>query len=518
MNRQTAPIPGHPLLLSLSAGVLLTLSFPPFDLPVLQIPAFMILLQLSVDSPGWREAALRIFPGLLVWNLTATYWLMMATLPGGAAAIVANSILMLFPLELIRRLHRRQLHPLLLAVLAGAVWSCFEFAHHSWQLAWPWLTLANAWSSLPVLIQYISWTGHLAVSFWVVSSALLALHVLGTLEREQFVHALGFVLIFPALSLLAENAWEEVPSGEFEVAVIQPNLDSYLPLGGLESVDEVLDNLLMLSDSIRTGRTRLIVWPENAIETAIGLRNPYNERISDSLRNWQAELITGSAFIDFYEDRPAPAITRSTTDGRPFNVYNAALHFTPEGLTDVYRKGRLVPIVERLPYAETLQRLDLFGWIDWGSAIGYGRGTLNNNFSLASSATPALICYDSVYPDWVGRFVRNGAGFITIITNDGWWGDTAGHSQHFSYARLRAIEFRQWVVRSANNGISGIITPRGEVIDRTGYWTRTAIAHTIRTTDRMTPFARFGNWFNWLMAAGTLLAFLLLLRPIRPRN
>src|SRR5699024_3395289 len=111
----------------------------------------------------------------------------------------------------------------------------------------------------------------------------------------------------------------------------------------------------------------------------------------------------------------------------------------------------------------------------------------------------ALICYDSVYPGWVRQFVQKGAGFVSIITNDGWWGHSSGHLQHFAYARLRAIALQRWVVRSANNGISGIIAPDGSVKVQTDYWTRTAFRHEVRILHELTFYARWGDWLAILM-------------------
>ena len=108
--------------------------------------------------------------------------------------------------------------------------------------------------------------------------------------------------------------------------------------------------------------------------------------------------------------------------------------------------------------------------------------------------TPGLICYDSVYPSWIREFVRDEASFITIITNDGWWGNTSGHHQHFAYARLRAIEFDRWIARSANNGISGIIAPGGQIMQQTDYWVRTGFTGQIFNLSTQTFYTRFGDW------------------------
>jgi apolipoprotein N-acyltransferase len=113
-------------------------------------------------------------------------------------------------------------------------------------------------------------------------------------------------------------------------------------------------------------------------------------------------------------------------------------------------------------------------------------------------SSPGLVCYDSVYPTWVREFVNNDADFITIITNDGWWGNSSGHLQHFSYARLRAVEFDRWIVRSANNGTSGIIRPDGTIEQKTEYWVRTGFNSVIPKRSTKTLYSRFGNWLSYL--------------------
>ena len=78
------------------------------------------------------------------------------------------------------------------------------------------------------------------------------------------------------------------------------------------------------------------------------------------------------------------------------------------------------------------------------------------------------------------------AQFIAIITNDGWWENTSGKDQHLDYAKLRAIETRRWVCRSANTGISAFINQRGDIVQQTKWWTRTAIKQDINLNSDLT--------------------------------
>lgn len=500
-----------PWHLALLSGILLGFSFPPFDLPILQIPALIMLFRLTELSSSWRDLAVKGFTAFLIWNLITTYWLMMATPAGGLAAIIANSMLMIIPLIAIRSLLQIRLHPFIESMLAGSIWVTYEYLHHNWELAWPWLALANGWSNMTDAIQYISVTGHLGVSFWIVATATISYRTIATLKRSYFIYAVSLLIIFPLFSIFTKIVYQETGTEAFRVAVIQPDMDSYQPFGGLGSTDRLLTNLFQLTDSVRTGQTDLIIWPENAIDTVISRDNRFNHRIRDSLDTWNTELITGAGLVEYYDPGSEPPLYRQDNNGRSYNIYNSAFHFTRNGLPDIYKKGMLVPMVERLPYAEFFRILDPFDWVPWDEIIGYGRGKEANSFQSGESKTAVLVCYDSVFPNWVGAFIKDGAGFITIITNDGWWGDTSGHIQHFSYARLRAIEFRRWVVRSANNGISGIISPDGKVQTRTEYNTRTGFTFDIYPTDRLTFFTKYMNWFNWLMIFGTVISGVLLI-------
>jgi len=502
-----------PWLLAISAGLLLGISFAPFDLSLAQIPAFIFLLRASDLSRSGRELTTWLYPAFILWNVITTYWLTFATVAGGIAAILANSFIMVVPFIFIRRLLHSRYHYLVVSAASASLWVTYEFLHHRWDLAWNWLALGNGWANYPSLVQYISVTGYLGISFWVVLSSALFYFTFKESSKPVFYRALAVLLIFPLLSVFSMYYYQQDDSGEtIEVAVIQPNMDSYTELGGYDSFSGLLDAHIAISDSVRTPDTDLIVWPENATDTALGLESSTAKLLKDTLRNWNTALITGSSYIRYYENGDAAGLTRGKFNGQPYNVFNAAFYLNPSQQNQVYEKGKLVPMVERFPFVNFLSSLDKKNWINWQEIMGYGKGYDATLFEVEGHQTTALICYDSVFPDWVRQFVLNGAGFLTIITNDGWWGNTSGHIQHFAYARLRAVEFRRWIVRSANNGISGIISPGGDVIVETDYWKRTGFTYRVPVSSRMTFYATYGDWFNWMItifaALGLILSFI----------
>ena len=490
----------HKWLLSLLSGILLGLSFPPFPFPFLQFPAWILIFRVISLSGTAKEAAYYLYPGFLIWNCIVSYWLMMASLAAGIAAIVANAVLMSLIVMLQFKAQKKLKNGWLIAVLQTAFWVSFEYLHHHWDLSWPWLTLANGWSDWPAVVQYISTTGFWGISFWVMLSCALFYQAIRLQQKKLKIAAFFLLGLFPALSLVQLPFVTTQSDEKVNVVVAQPNLDSYQPFGGLGSSQKALNLLFTISDSVRLDNTDLVLWPENGIHpnlsnlnTNDAAANLAKKKLKTKARQWNTPIVGGTGYIEFYDKDEHPVLPQYSNE-TPYLVYNAALGFYPDGQIQVYRKHNLVTVVERFPFVHFFSAIDVFDWVDWADIQHFGMGYQPDQFVAGPTKTPALICYDSVYPGWVRNFVQNGAGFISIITNDGWWGDTSGHEQHFAYARLRSVEFRRWVVRSANNGISGVIAPDGSVKKRTEYWTRTAFSYDIPVLTDLTFYARFGDW------------------------
>lgn len=127
------------------------------------------------------------------------------------------------------------------------------------------------------------------------------------------------------------------------------------------------------------------------------------------------------------------------------------------------------------------------------------------------------ICYESIFGEFLTQYIRNGANVIAIITNDGWWANTSGHKQHMHYARLRAIETRRWVVRSANTGISCYISPEGKIFDAQPWDKAASIKMNIQQADDFTFYVRYGDILSRI-ATGLALILLIVSTFIWARN
>jgi apolipoprotein N-acyltransferase len=489
---------------SILAGLLLGLSFPPFNLFLLSIPAFMLLFRITDKCTSARQVMYFTYPTFLIWNIITTYWLTLATIGGGVAAILANSALMTLPFAGIYHIRKSSPGIILSAIASASIWVVYEFLHYRWDLAWPWLTLGNAFANAPILIQYASVTGVMGVSFWVVTVAGILQsydsNTLQSLTRKLTFWPYSLIIFtLPIWSVIIHFSYNQKVDTFVEVVIAQPNYDSYLHNAGYDDIDVALEELIMLTDSVRTPQTKFVFWPENAIMHNIihySMRFPVN-RLLEVSNEWDVNLISGATWYKYYEGDDHPQVYKEYSNGQKFEVYNAAVGFSPKGEILVYEKANLVPIVERMPF------LDFFGrfqnpWVDWRQVPSYGRGNSLVSYEMNEFTSPALICYDSVFPDWNRRFVKNGADFITVITNDGWWGNSSGHIQHFDFARIRAIETRRTVIRSANNGISGMIYSSGEVHSKTKYWTRDALRLLVPVHSGITFYVRFGDWIGYL--------------------
>ena len=175
-----------------------------------------------------------------------------------------------------------------------------------------------------------------------------------------------------------------------------------------------------------------------------------------------------------------------------YDAYNSAIFIPDSGDVKVYHKTKLVPGVEKMPYPNMLDKLAELTVNLGGISGSLGSENTIRNFLINDKNIRPLICYESIY----GEMNYKNSDLITIITNDCWWKNSVGYKQHFSYARLRAIEQRKSIVRSANTGISGIIYANGEVLEKTNWDEAVCISANVNLNSKTTFYNRFGNYIG----------------------
>jgi apolipoprotein N-acyltransferase len=224
------------------------------------------------------------------------------------------------------------------------------------------------------------------------------------------------------------------------------------------------------------------------------------------------KIIVGADSYRFFTNKDVISSTARPYQepGVYYDSYNTALQIDANTV-QLYHKSKLVPGVERMPFPWLLSPLEGLA-IEMGGTFG-SLGIQNERSvftdKLTSTNVAPIICYESVYSDFVTEYVRKGANIIFIITNDGWWGNSPGHVQHLNYAKLRAIENRLQIARSANTGISCFINEFGEISDATNYWEEAVIEKDLYKNNSPTFYSRFGDLLAYSCVVIFILAILL---------
>lgn len=449
---------------------------------------------------------------MLIWNVATTWWIWNASPPGAVGAFLANSLLMCFP-WLGFKIAKKWLGEKIGYASLIAFWMCFEYIHlQDWGLSWPWLTLGNVFATHPEWIQWYEYTGVSSGTFWILLiNIFLFLHVKNNFNRETaktYKYLLSGILIlilpigFSLLNSIDSRTLIQVTKSN--IVVVQPNIDPYEKVSEQTgSFEAQLQKLISISEQQVDENTSLVVWPETALYTAsrideANLKQNYflNPLWGFLQRHPKVTLFTG---IESFRMMDSATSYTQEFNGQYFESYNGSVLLDSSGASAFYHKSMLVPGVETLPWF--LKFIDKWFEKFGGTTAGYAkqkeRTVLNvkNGYKIAPS-----ICYESIYGEFMRNYVRNGANLICIITNDGWWKNTPGHKQHMNYARLRAIETRTWIARSANTGISCFIDPTGTVINPQPYNTSAALKLSIPATNHSTTFfVKYGDWLSKLM-------------------
>jgi apolipoprotein N-acyltransferase len=306
-------------------------------------------------------------------------------------------------------------------------------------------------------------------------------------------------------------------AGTLNIGVIQPNVDPWEKWGldqgdRMQSYYEQVSLQAAETQKLAKFNPDLIVWPETAIPFYIFL-----PRYAELLHYVQAQVdtagvpvLTGVPTVKYFGSSDAPAASERIGKSDLFyEAYNSLTMFTPKSRPGpVYRKMVLVPFAERVPYADAFSFL--IKPLRWNVGIsGWGKGSDTVLYTIQSKDSvhvkfAGIICYESAYPDFVRAFVKRGAEFLIIVTNDSWWGRTSGAYQHASFASLRAVETRRWIVQAANGGISELVDPRGIARSRTKLYSRTSVLMQLHPESEMTFYTKYGDVFAKIFSAAAL--------------
>ena len=457
----------------------------------------------------------------LIWNAGTTWWIWNSTAPGALLAIVLNSLLMTVPLygSVVFKTKYGDKAGYLAFII---FWLSFEYIHLNWQLSWPWLTLGNAFAVKTKWIQWYEFTGVGGGTLWVLL-ANLSIYLLiknwQTKSKATYSALAAVVLLLPIAVSYAVNPKETTANNAAQnapnVIIVQPNIDPYSEKFDVTSTAGQIKKLIDLSEQNIDTNTRLVLWPETALPVGV-LQNQvqqnsnYQPVFDFARRHPNITIQTGiETFKDYGTEKATSTARKNDGEESYYDVFNAATFIRQNQPLQFYNKSKLVPGVETIP--------DFLLWLGpifekfGGTAGGYGHDKEAVAFKVSGNpyVTAPIICYESIYGEYITEYVKKGANLLTIMTNDGWWANTPGHRQHLNYARLRAIETRKWIARSANTGISAVINNKGEIVDSRPWDQPAAIKYTIPAIAGETFYVRNGAiiFVFALFSMGVLLSY-----------
>lgn len=388
--------------------------------------------------------------------------------------------------------------PLLRPFVFAALWTGYEWLTSQTWMGVPWGRLAIGQVDMRPMLWISSVFGSFAVTFLIVAvNALLAeiAHtpkktvVCGVLAAALFVGNLGCGLIWLNREIPAEKT--------IRAAVLQGNI------GVSEKWNEVndIDVYIELTRTAAADGAELVVWPETAIPE-IPDTSDWNKLVLLS-QETNTDIIIGALYRD-----------------KEGSLYNALYYVDHEkGLTEpIYLKRHLVPFGEYVPLRSLFETL-FPPLADLSFLEDLKEGDSTALFESAWGKIGALICFDSIYDQLAGASVREGAQLLVVSSNDSWFYDSAAVYQHNAQAQLRAIETGKWVLRSANTGISSVITPQGRVAEALPPLTYGYLVQTVGTVSGQTVYSRIGNLFVYLCLAfpvGVLVAGWIAKRKRKP--
>jgi apolipoprotein N-acyltransferase len=515
-------------LLAVVSGVMVGCSFPPSPFSSLAYVAFIpfFIVFVSVDTL-WRLLRTS-YVMLFVFHVITLYWtggfthLRDPWLAASGVALLLVHPLFYWPTIMLSWFVRKRLGVLVGLLSFSFFWVGFEYVHSLEEIAFPWLTLGNSQAYDLARVQILEYTSVYGLSWLILLFNLLGFLLITcvatgrwritSLPSMSVLAALVIVYFGPVLYGTARMAHIDslLHQERLRVAVIQPNIDPWEKWGEgyvdkFRAYEKQLDLLLTETKKLEDKNLDLIVWPETAIPYRILLPQNFDRWriLRDRLDSIGVPLFTGIPFTTYYDSLVAPkTANRIQNTSMYYEDFNSAVLIVPgQGVGDVYKKILLVPFGERIPYAETLHFL--IEPFKWNVGIGmWAKGKDTVVFSLPVGDTihrfSGMICYESVFPNFVRQFVRRGAEFLIIITNDSWWGNTSGAYQHAAYASLRAVETRRWIIRAANGGISGFVDPSGRIHSATSMYTQATIVGTIQPSDQLTFYVEHGDLFALL--------------------
>ena len=478
----------------------------------------------------------------VLWNAMTTFWVCNATVGGGLFAIFANALQMSLIFSVFR-FSKKKFSGVLPYLLLMTMWIGWERAYFDAEISWPWLVLGNAFAGSIRSVQWYEFTGTLGGSLWIWTCNLAIFGLMVALSdgswqrfnrKARIAAPAATILLFTLPFIVSSVLWhtraeEEDPARTADVLIVQPNIDPYHKFEFLSQKEQTkiaVDQIEAELEQRDTAAPLLVLTPETFTNDVFIRQGQIQSTTADEFqtlaRNYPGtQYLVGASAYEIFDQKYKPSHTARKWGQAWLESHNSALCIGADR-REIFHKNKLVVGVEYMPFPAFFSKVDdLLGGV-MGRCKGQGKIT---DFHLRDEAAGrnipfgCAICYESVYGEYFTGYIREGAQFMTIITNDAWWGNTPGYRQHLRYASLRAIETRRDIARCANTGLSALISSRGEITAESHWWEKETLKGKVRLNDEKTFFVTHGDIAGRLCYfVAVLLLLSLLVQSLKTRK
>ncbi len=455
------------------AGILLTLAFAPFDYACLAPFALAFLFASWLNSSAKRAALRGYLFGLGAFG-SGVSWVYISMHDFGGAGAPGSCVLTalfaafwaLFP-ALAGYLSVKTKGPGRV-MLMPVIWMLVEYFRGYWVLnGFPWLQIAYSQLETP-LAGYIPVFGVYGTGFMVALTASIIVEIFRSDKKWLLIMAL--TVLWGEGGLLRYQTWTHGIGQPIRVSMIQGNIAQDQKWRPENKINTILKYKNMTEEH---WDSNVIIWPETAIPAYLDqVKDVFLAPLANAAKQHNTDLI----------------ISVPVQETAPTKNFNAVITLGKE--QGIYRKTHLLPFGEYLP----LQPLSGFVLNMINIRLGnFTAGAINQPLLKAGGYSfVTLICYEDSFGELTIRGLPD-AAYLVNVTNDGWFGDTIEPHQHMQMARMRAIETGRFLLRATNTGMTGIISPKGQIINQAPLFQETALTGTITPMGGMTPYASWGD-------------------------
>ena len=461
---------------SLLAGLIFTLALAPFDFKLASLISLGVFYLALNGQTAKRGAALGWLFGAGFFGAGVSWVYVSINVYGNAPMPLALLLTVIFcgGLALLPALQaavfcRLRSENMLARILTfGGLWVLFEWVR-TWLLTgFPWLFAGYAGIDTP-LAGWAPIVGVFGVSMLIALTAAALAEVLRLRTRSTAIAwAVWTGTILASGSALQQIPWTKSTGETVNTVIYQPNtslLDKWDP----QKTQGFLRDYLVHAQSYSRAHD-LLIWPEGALPIYLDQAPKYMSRLNKIGAENDASIVLGIG----------------TREGQ--KRFNSIV--TLGNASDEYRKQKLVPFGEFVPLESQLRGLIAFFDLPMSN---FSRGSRDqDSLTIGIGTLAPFICYEIVYPD----FVAGGSGaspMLVTISNDAWFGTSHGPHQHFQMVRFRSLELQKPTVIGANNGISAVVLPSGDVNKTLPQFTKGNLIASVETYEGLTPFARWGS-------------------------